>query len=53
VVHVLTDLDHQDPIFDAVADRVGVLDTAVGGSDVNVVSHDRKSTTRADPMVRG
>ena len=38
---VSLDLDHEDLVFDAVAERVGVLDTAVNGSDVNVVSHNR------------
>ena len=41
MLHVFPNLDHQDPVLDANAECVGVLDKAVNGSNVNVISHDR------------
>ena len=45
VVQIVANLDPEIAVLAAVAERVGVDDSAVYGSDVNFVSHDRQSST--------
>jgi hypothetical protein len=44
VVQIVTHLDPEISLVAAVAERVGVDDSAVDGFDVNFVSHERQSS---------